>query len=238
MQDDDDEVSKKARPRPVVIQRWLSLAGATLFATVVLIGLARVHKHDTIFVSLGAYRDKVCLSTGGARLWTHGWTFYTPDRNVIFHHYGRKDSPKFWNDFGGDASYHRTKAANLQKVIALMNGTYDTSYTYGMGRHRSVRQWWQYAGMDPANQTMVADGNKFCWSTRYERLHLNNSQGKGPNLSRFHGASMYNRQTYLMQARARVARQGCGAEGRRAAQRDAGRTAAVPRTKGTWKAGG
>ncbi|KXZ48097.1 hypothetical protein GPECTOR_30g192 [Gonium pectorale] len=102
-----------------------------------------------------------------ARLWTHGWELYTPDRNVIFHHYGRENAPKFWNDFGSNEAYHKTKADNVKKVVSLMNGKYDPAYRYGMGRQRTVQQWWQYAGMDPSNHTLVPDGSKFCWNKNY-----------------------------------------------------------------------
>ncbi|EFJ46119.1 hypothetical protein VOLCADRAFT_93546 [Volvox carteri f. nagariensis] len=79
-----------------------------------------------------------------ARLWTHGWDMFAPDRNVAFHHYGREGAPKFWN------------------VAALMLSEHGTGFKYGMGTQRTVRQWWQYSGLDPTNRSQVLDGRKFC----------------------------------------------------------------------------
>lgn len=33
-----------------------------------------------------------------ARLYTYGYDFYRPTKNVVYHFFGRKDHPKFWND--------------------------------------------------------------------------------------------------------------------------------------------
>lgn len=35
-------------------------------------------------------------TTYSMRLWTNGWDFFAPNENLIFHHYLRKGSPKFW----------------------------------------------------------------------------------------------------------------------------------------------
>lgn len=33
-----------------------------------------------------------------ARLYTHGYDFYRPTKNVVYHYFGRPNSPKFWTD--------------------------------------------------------------------------------------------------------------------------------------------
>lgn len=35
-------------------------------------------------------------TTHSVRMWTHGWDLYAPNENLVFHHYLRKGSPKFW----------------------------------------------------------------------------------------------------------------------------------------------
>lgn len=35
-----------------------------------------------------------------ARLYTHGYDFYRPTKNVVYHFFGRQNCPKFWNDLG------------------------------------------------------------------------------------------------------------------------------------------
>jgi hypothetical protein len=101
-----------------------------------------------------------------ARLWTHGYDFYTPDRNVVFHHYIREDSPKFWKDIG---DYKRTQAATLQKVRYLL-GTepgppvsmnMNDAGLYGLGRARTLQQYWAFAGVDPHGKTSNSE-QLFC----------------------------------------------------------------------------
>ncbi|GLI68443.1 hypothetical protein VaNZ11_012858 [Volvox africanus] len=112
-----------------------------------------------------------------ARLWTHGWDMFTPDRNVAFHHYSRDHAPKFWNDFDANPSYHTQKAGVLRKVEALMLSEYGTGgFKYGMGRQRTVRQWWQYAGLDPSNRSQVMDMRRFCWVQNADRHHHRQQQ--------------------------------------------------------------
>ena len=36
-----------------------------------------------------------------ARLYTHGYDFYSPDTNLAFHWYGRNDQPRYWKDLRG-----------------------------------------------------------------------------------------------------------------------------------------
>lgn len=39
-----------------------------------------------------------------ARLFSHGYDFYRPTKNVVYHFFGREDHPKFWNDMRRERS--------------------------------------------------------------------------------------------------------------------------------------
>ncbi|GIL90137.1 hypothetical protein Vretifemale_17816, partial [Volvox reticuliferus] len=123
-----------------------------------------------------------------ARLWTHGWDMFTPDRNVAFHHYNRDGAPKFWNDFDANPSYHTRKAAVLRKVEALMLSEYGTGgFKYGMGRQRTVRQWWQYTGLEPSNRSQAMDVLRFCWvedNDRHQHRHHQQQEIKETSTAR------------------------------------------------------
>lgn len=77
-----------------------------------------------------------------ARLWTSGYDFFTPTQNVVFHHYYRKSSPKFWEDL----DYSAIQQATLDKVRGLLRGA--QGYRYGMGSVRTLDQYWEYSKID------------------------------------------------------------------------------------------
>ena len=91
-----------------------------------------------------------------ARLWTAGYDFYTPTENLVFHHYYRKSSPKYWDDIEFSTQQKRT----LDKVRALLTGKLP-AYRYGMGAARTLAQYWKYAGLDWATKKSTSQA-KFC----------------------------------------------------------------------------
>ena len=91
-----------------------------------------------------------------ARLWTAGYDFFTPTANLCYHHYYRKDAPKFWND----VDYTATQQATVAKVKKLLDGGMP-GYSHGLGTARSLAQYWAFAGIDWAAKTS-ASAAKFC----------------------------------------------------------------------------
>lgn len=82
-----------------------------------------------------------------ARLWTHGYDFFTPTRNLVYHHYYRKGSPKFWDDLDTKDAQKQT----VKKVRRILGGEMST-YAYGLGTKRSLDQYWKFARIDWANK--------------------------------------------------------------------------------------
>lgn len=102
--------------------------------------------------------EEVLLS---ARMFTHGWDLFTPSENVVLHHYERKDGPRFWQDLQG---YRDRQLQSLRRVKQLMGlEVPDLSLTdkYGMGRVRTLAQWWSFCRLDPAARTS-ASYDHFC----------------------------------------------------------------------------
>ena len=91
-----------------------------------------------------------------ARLWTSGYDFFTPTANLCFHHYYRKDAPKFWDD----VDYSATQAATVAKVKKLLEGGLP-GYSHGMGTARPLAEYWKFAGIDWAAKT-TASAATFC----------------------------------------------------------------------------
>ena len=91
-----------------------------------------------------------------ARLWTSGYDFYTPTENLVFHHYYRKQSPKYWNDI----EYSADQSKTVDKVRKLLQGKLP-GYRHGMGKARTLKQYWEFAGLDWTNKKSTSE-EKFC----------------------------------------------------------------------------
>lgn len=102
-----------------------------------------------------------------ARLWTHGYDIFTPVENLIFHHYEREKGKSVYSDH--DEVWWDVEQRTLVKVRFMLglsqqppNETLaDSMRVYGMGKARTLGQYYQFADMDPATNTSHAAA-KFC----------------------------------------------------------------------------
>lgn len=95
--------------------------------------------------------EEVLLS---ARLWTHGYDFFTPNINVCSHHYGRHEKVKYWDDIK-DGYKCRVKS---EKRILFMLGILGKDkvdaeflrdhHKYGFGKVRTLSEYWLASGID------------------------------------------------------------------------------------------
>ena len=83
-----------------------------------------------------------------ARLFTNGYDFYPPSKNVVYHYYDRNEEPKFWNDIK-----KQPKEDPKQIVMSLLN--YESKYpnNLGLGNRRSIDEYWEILGYDPIQKT-------------------------------------------------------------------------------------
>ena len=93
-----------------------------------------------------------------ARLWTHGYNFWAPSENVVFHYYYREDEPKYF-DARGPSWYEQHHSTNA-KVMQLLAGNMP-GYPYGFGHDRTLQQYWDFARVDLATRT-TATNTTFC----------------------------------------------------------------------------
>lgn len=83
------------------------------------------------------------------RAFTNGWNVYTPNKNIIFHHYTRKGEPKFWDDLNFEArdSIIKTKILLGYKdvnVNDIKNQIIrDNIYTFGLGDKRKLNDFYK-----------------------------------------------------------------------------------------------
>jgi hypothetical protein len=99
------------------------------------------------------------------RLWTAGYDLYVPTRNLVMHEYGRREKPKYWDDL---ENYRVVQKDTLKKVRYLLGISDEVPMQtipqmYGLGTKRSLRDYWEYAAIDPRTKS-VQSADKFCSS--------------------------------------------------------------------------
>jgi hypothetical protein len=91
-----------------------------------------------------------------ARYWTHGWDFFTPQINLIYHITTREYRPLFWEQVyqqncvvDEDVRLQRKilEREGVDRIRSLINGNLIDEY-YGLGSRRSLSAWMDYMGLD------------------------------------------------------------------------------------------
>lgn len=100
------------------------------------------------------------------RLYTHGWDFFVPIEDIVFHEYTRENKPKIWSD---NKHYDDTEAhEKVKKYIGLTNDkstSIDTSSDrYGLGKIRTLDDYYNFAGINIGNKIINKD---FCDMSKY-----------------------------------------------------------------------
>lgn len=110
-------------------------------------------------IYFGGYTEETTLSV---RAFTHGYDFYSPYRQYIWHEYTRNNRPKHWEDHGTQASvgYKETKKTSGERDVFARNktrqlfGQEDNKIEmgkFGLGRVRSLHEYEVYGGFDFKN---------------------------------------------------------------------------------------
>jgi hypothetical protein len=105
-----------------------------------------------------------------ARVWTAGYDIYAPTKNFVYHLYTREDQPKVWSDV---KTFDSKDAMNKVRTILGFQGDggelpkhlNDNINEYGIGKVRSLQDFFEYAGIDVANKTVTKN---FCSAPKKE----------------------------------------------------------------------
>jgi len=87
------------------------------------------------------------------RYYTNGWDVFTPDENIIFHEYTRKDKPKIWTDnptYSDMDAFEKVKYyIGLVSDDSKIKDNFKTNlHKYGLGTQRSLQDYYNFAGID------------------------------------------------------------------------------------------
>jgi hypothetical protein len=98
-----------------------------------------------------------------ARVWTSGYDIYNPNENVVYHLYTRADQPHIWDDkkdYNDQVAFDKVKM-----ILGFENGNNVPEHVksnidkYGLGKKRSLKQYFEFAGIDAANKRIFKN---FC----------------------------------------------------------------------------
>lgn len=106
-------------------------------------------------IAIIATGDEPILSM---KAWTRGWDMFTPHKPVLYHHFYRKENPKYhmdhkkhheipWRDLEGPG-VARSNQINFQK---------DYIGKYGLGKERTIEEFGKYAGVDFKNKKVFSE---------------------------------------------------------------------------------
>ena len=101
-------------------------------------------------------------TTMAVRLWTHGWDFFGPTENLIWHRYGNDGRAVHWSDH---SDWHILDAVSKQRVRQLLSMDQPGEHVlapYGLGSVRSLAQYVAFSGIDFNTRSVAQharDGN-------------------------------------------------------------------------------
>lgn len=90
-----------------------------------------------------------------ARLWTHGWDFFCPSSNVVFHLWSRKGRPTFRELRADPAVEAHARAMVLRMLSSAGPAEGETNGKFTLGPARSLRQFLEHVGVDFENKTIT-----------------------------------------------------------------------------------
>jgi preprotein translocase subunit YajC len=101
--------------------------------------------------------EEILLSV---RSYTSGYDVYTPNKNIVFHMYTRKNDPKFWTD---NTRYSNHEVKEKVKIISGLDGDIKKLSTtriinslkkYNIGKERTLKDFYDFIGVDPKTKTI------------------------------------------------------------------------------------
>ena len=129
------------------------------------------------------YGEEISYS---ARLWTHGYDIFQPDRLILYHWWGREHESS--NTYKNTQNIHHQRTH--QRVRHLLRLTGDAPPEarveidrYGLGSARSLESYWTFAGINLVTGTVQSFARKGQFDEAYTRACAH-AEGKAPPLPR------------------------------------------------------
>lgn len=103
-------------------------------------------------IYFGGYCEETTMSV---RAYTHGYDFFSPHRQYIWHEYTRADRPKHWDDHGKESETKKTSGERdvfarkkTRQLFEQEDNGIEIDPKFGLGTVRSLHDYEVYAGID------------------------------------------------------------------------------------------
>jgi hypothetical protein len=99
------------------------------------------------------------------RIYTNGYNIYTPTENIVYHEYTRAGKDKIWTDnpyYSDIPAFEKAKMyikLNENKDFNLPDELKNNMDKYGLGKARTLEDYYNFAGINVANKTI---NKNFC----------------------------------------------------------------------------
>lgn len=94
------------------------------------------------------------------RLWTHGWDFFCPTTNLVYHLWSREHRPTFWEIFTEEFQEQQRSQAHVRDLLrgdtlASLSSPTSTDFgRFGLGDTRTLAAYCDFSGVDFRNETV------------------------------------------------------------------------------------
>ncbi|MFO0389798.1 MAG: GlcNAc-transferase family protein [Alphaproteobacteria bacterium] len=126
---------------------------------------AKTFKEVPIDPHIHFYGDEISYA---ARLWTHGYDIFQPDKTLLYHYWVRKESLPQQHYRNTATAVSRRSALRVRHLLGFAD-TGDAKAltdieTYGLGRARSLEGLWEFAGIDWEKRDIAQDAKEGRWN--------------------------------------------------------------------------
>jgi len=106
--------------------------------------------------------------TYSARLWTHGYDIYQPDRVVLYHYWRRDELVPIQDYRQMGTPRSQSSFARVRHVLGFEQAKDPAALVeierYGLGRERSLKDLWEFAGIDWQRRTIAKAAEEGRWN--------------------------------------------------------------------------
>ena len=115
-----------------------------------------------LFKDMPYDQDIAIIATGdepilSMKAWTRGWDLFTPHKPVLYHHFYRKENPKYHMDH---KKHHEVPWQSLVELGVNKSKLINAGKLhgkYGLGKERSLEEFGEYGGVDFKNKKITSE---------------------------------------------------------------------------------
>lgn len=116
--------------------------------------------------------DEITLA---ARLWTHGYDIFQPDKVLAYHYWVRRDQFHL-HDYRGRTQENRVSAQRVRQLLGMAEGVPQAAEEgFGLGAARNLQDFWAFAGIDWSRCAISECSEEGIWNMQAREKGRNNA---------------------------------------------------------------